>query len=109
MGFVQRETATEIGICVETIRDWEHGRKAPRKRYGPTIRVFLGSSPLPSGDCLPDRLRFIRWTLGADTGRSREAPSSEWMHGVGLGGRSRLAESCEPSSDRGNDDGGSRR
>ena len=54
----------ELAVCVETIRDWEHGRKEPRKRYGPAIRVFLGSSPLPSGDSLPDRLRFIRGTLG---------------------------------------------
>ena len=54
----------EIGVCVETIRHWEHGRKAPAKRYGPAIRAFTGSSPLPSGDSLPDRLRFIRWKLG---------------------------------------------
>ena len=64
LGLVQQDAAAEIGVCVKTIRDWEHGRKPPRKRYGPAIRVFLGASPLPSGHSLPDRLRFIRWTLG---------------------------------------------
>ena len=88
LGLVQREAAVELGVCVETIRDWEHGRKPPGKSYGPAIRVFLGSSPLPSGDSLPDRLRFIRWTLGLTQAGLARAPGSESMYGVGLGGRS---------------------
>jgi len=64
LALLQREAAIELGVCVETIRGWERGRKAPAKRYGPAARVFLGSSPLPSGDSLPDRLRFIRWRFG---------------------------------------------
>ena len=64
LGLLQREAANEIGVSVETIRNWEKGSKNPAKRYGRAIQVFLGASPRPSGDSLPDCLRFSRWALG---------------------------------------------
>ncbi len=64
LGLLQREAASEIGVSEETLRNWEMGWRTPAKRYGPAIKAFLGSSPQPSSDSLPDRLRFIRWTLG---------------------------------------------
>ena len=48
----------------DTIRNWERGHRTPAQRYGPAIKAFLGLSLRPSGDSLPDCLRFIRWTLG---------------------------------------------
>jgi len=44
---------------VETSHNWESGRKVPAKRYGPAIQVFLGASPKPSGDSLPDCLLWV--------------------------------------------------
>ena len=44
-GLLQRQAAEEIGVVVESIRNWELGWRAPAIRHLPGIIRFLGYSP----------------------------------------------------------------
>ncbi len=41
----QKDVAERLGIAVETLANWEKGRRAPPVQYASTIAAFLGCSP----------------------------------------------------------------
>ena len=49
LGISQMELAQKVGIRVETIANWEHGRSIPNICHLPRIIEFLGYNPSESG------------------------------------------------------------
>jgi DNA-binding XRE family transcriptional regulator len=47
-GLSQVELAEQVGIRVETVQNWEHGRSIPAICYLPRIIEFLGYDPMES-------------------------------------------------------------
>ena len=64
LGLHQREVATQMGVCAETIRNWELGWRQPAIRSLPAIVQFLGYSPLPQGKSLGEQIMAYRKLRG---------------------------------------------
>jgi len=61
---LQEQVAEQIGVDVTTITNWESNKTAPALRYFPNIIRFLGYSPFPAGDSLPEKPTTARKALG---------------------------------------------
>jgi transcriptional regulator with XRE-family HTH domain len=61
---LQKRAADQIGVHETTITGWESNATVPEVRYMPAIIQFLGYSPLPVANSLPERLATARRALG---------------------------------------------
>ena len=52
--------ADQLGVCSETVRNWELGYREPTFGSVPRIIRFLGYNPLPAPKTLPGRLITYR-------------------------------------------------
>ncbi len=64
MGLLQKKVALLLGVHKNTITNWELSRRSPALPAIPKIICFLGYNPLPEGDTIPKRLRYLRKTQG---------------------------------------------
>ena len=71
LGLHQREVAIQMGVCPETIRNWELGWRQPAIRSLPAIVRFLGYSPLPQGKSLGEQIMAYRKLRGISRERLR--------------------------------------
>jgi transcriptional regulator with XRE-family HTH domain len=71
-GWFQSDLAKHLGVGEGTIWRWERNECNPAVRHIPAIIRFLGYSPLPEAELLPDKLIRIRELLGL----SQEAMAS---------------------------------
>ena len=71
-----------MGVCAETIRNWELGWRQPAIRSLPAIVQFLGYSPLPQGKSLGEQIMAYRKLRGMSRERlARELridPTTLW-------------------------------
>lgn len=64
LGLLQKDVATEIGVDLKTLCNWERQRTEPEIRFLPAIFRFLGTDPRPLRVTFPERLRAARTALG---------------------------------------------
>ena len=77
-GLLLREAALLLGVCEETVVNWERGETAPRHREGPAICEFLGFLPVKT-DTFQEKLYALRFLHGwSMKDAAREAGVSEW-------------------------------
>ena len=62
-GLLQREAAALMGVCAESVSQWEAGI-APADRLWPRLVAFLGYDPTPLPETPGERLRVARRQLG---------------------------------------------
>ena len=86
-GLTKRETARQLGVCVDVVGQWERGEHAPRIQYYPAIIEFLGNEGWLDDQTLADRVRRYRsrkgWSqarLGQQIGVS-ERTIGRWERG----------------------------
>ena len=61
---MQWEVATQLGVHVESVKNWERGLMSPRIRQMPKIIQFLGYDQEPEPVALPQRILSLRRRLG---------------------------------------------
>lgn len=61
---LQTDVARQLGVHVETYKNWERGVDAPMIRYHPKIIEFLGYDPVPEPESVADRVIMARRQLG---------------------------------------------
>ncbi len=93
LSLTQVAAARRVGVCAQTLANWECGRAQPPVGRMPPVIAFLGYDPHPEPKTVGDELRIYRRALGL-TQRAFAAKL-----GVGRstlnhveGGRSRLSE-----------------
>ena len=64
LGLLQREAANQMGIGIDTFRNWERGKTEPVASQFPPVVAFLGYDPTPASSTLAARLQAKRRTLG---------------------------------------------
>jgi DNA-binding XRE family transcriptional regulator len=76
-----------LGVCLETVINWEKGRTEPPTTSAPALIAFLGYNPYPPPTTLPERLLALRrtrgWTLtqAADALGLDEGTWGQWERG----------------------------
>ena len=60
----QKEVAQIIGVSEATIWNWENNRKSPKVSFLPKIFEFLGYSLYEPKISFPEKLAFLRKSLG---------------------------------------------
>jgi len=63
-GLLQKESANEIGVCLDTVIHWERNRTTPPVRLIPGITTFLGYCPWTAPESPGARFRQVREGLG---------------------------------------------
>jgi transcriptional regulator with XRE-family HTH domain len=61
---MQAEIAKQLGVHVESVKNWERGAGTPKIRQIPKIVAFLGYEPEPEPEALPKRIAYARRRLG---------------------------------------------
>jgi DNA-binding transcriptional regulator YiaG len=61
---LQKDLARQLGVHMESLKNWERGVEQPMIRYIPRIIEFLGHDLEPEPDTLPKRLVYARRRLG---------------------------------------------
>lgn len=88
LGLSGKVAAQRLGVCAETLKNWESGRTRPVIHHLPTIRRFLGESVEPIDD-LPLGARFracrarfgySQWELAQRLGID-ESTVASWENG----------------------------
>ena len=64
MGLQQKQVAQQIGVDMSTITNWEINRTIPAIRFMPRIIEFLGYTPFPPAQTLPEKLILYRKVMG---------------------------------------------
>jgi DNA-binding transcriptional regulator YiaG len=64
LGLTQEHLANSLGLHEMTINNWETKRSLPAVRLMPRIIEFLGYSPFPPSEYLPEKLIAGRRSLG---------------------------------------------
>lgn len=64
LGLQQKGVAAQIGVTVDTLRNWEKGKTRPVVTHIPAIIEFLRYDPTPQPENLAERLRAKRRGLG---------------------------------------------
>ena len=64
LGLQQKRVAAQIGVTVDTLRNWEKGKTRPVVAHMPAIIEFLRYDPTPQPENLAERLRARRRALG---------------------------------------------
>ncbi|MEZ5972582.1 MAG: helix-turn-helix transcriptional regulator [Hyphomonadaceae bacterium] len=62
-GLLQREAAALMGVCAESVSQWENG-VMPADRLWPRVVAFLGYDPTPPAQTPGERLRAARRRRG---------------------------------------------
>jgi DNA-binding transcriptional regulator YiaG len=47
LNLIQRQVATQLGVNISSLRNWEANRAEPAVQFMPAIVKFLGHNPLP--------------------------------------------------------------
>ena len=61
---MQREVAVQLGVHIESVKNWERGLISPAIRQMPKIIAFLGYDPEPEPAGIPQRILSFRRRLG---------------------------------------------
>ena len=61
---LQKDLAQQIGVHVESLKNWERNVEIPMVRYIPKIVEFLGYDPMPEPKAIPERITYARRRLG---------------------------------------------
>jgi transcriptional regulator with XRE-family HTH domain len=61
---MQKEVAGQLGVHVESVKNWERGASSPTIHQVPKIIEFLGYDPEPEPAALPERIAYARCRLG---------------------------------------------
>ncbi len=86
----QKQAAAQIGADEMTICNWELGLTEPEVRFVPKFIEFLGYSPLPVAQTLPEQIIRCRKTLGLSRKQLArnlsvdEGTLARWELGVGI-------------------------
>lgn len=64
LGWLQRDLADALGVCVESVVGWEKRARLPMARQLPLLIQWLGFNPLPSADTFGGTVRERRRSLG---------------------------------------------
>lgn len=64
LGLRQRDVAERLGVCAESVRNWERGHTEPALASWPAVIDFLGVVPFPVGESLAERIRGWRTIHG---------------------------------------------
>jgi len=82
LGLRQRDVARQLGVRVDTIRNWEVGRHAPAQWQWPFVVAFLGYVPFGTDGSLAEKLRAYRRVHGLSQVRLADLigvdPSTVW-------------------------------
>lgn len=69
MGLLQREVAQELGVDIQSIRNWEQHRSNPKLYLLPPLAAFLGYLPWEAACTFPEVLRTYRRAAGLSQDR----------------------------------------
>ena len=61
---MQKDVAKQLGVHVESLKNWEHGVGRPLARQIPRIISFLGYNPEPEPASLSRRIVHARHQIG---------------------------------------------
>lgn len=61
---LQKDLARQIGVHVESLKNWERDVESPMIRFIPKIVEFLGYDPIPEPKTIPERIAYARRRLG---------------------------------------------
>ncbi|MFN0316761.1 MAG: helix-turn-helix domain-containing protein [Burkholderiales bacterium] len=87
LGLLQRELAEQLGINVQSLRNWEQHRSNPKVYLIPRIVDFLGYAPLETPRTFAETLRTYRRGAGlsqerlAKLARIDESTIAKWERG----------------------------
>ncbi len=82
LGLLQREVGADLGVRVDTVRNWEVGRNAPAQWQWPAIVAFLGYVPFSTHGDFREKLKAYRRLHGLSQTRLARMigvdPSTVW-------------------------------
>jgi transcriptional regulator with XRE-family HTH domain len=87
---MQADLAEQIGVHIESLKNWERGATAPTVRYIPKILEFLGYNPEPLANCQAGRIIHTRRRLGLTQEQLAERLAVDpvtlyrWENGIAL-------------------------
>jgi DNA-binding transcriptional regulator YiaG len=67
---LQKEVAKKLGVCTQSVTNWEVNASQPESRLMPAIIRFLGYNPLAEAKTWGERLVRHRNTLGISRGEA---------------------------------------
>lgn len=70
LDLTRQQTARQLGVWDEALRNWEAGRIRPGPKHLPVIEAFLGVRPIDPRDTLGPRLAAWRQTYRVSKARA---------------------------------------
>jgi len=84
----QKDVAQLVGVCTDTVTNWEKNRSNPNLRVLPRVLEFLGYDPRETGESVADQLIRLRRSRGlsqrelAQIVRVDPSTLSKWELGI---------------------------